>query len=196
MYKKWNILTHLFPLHPFCNPWKDQKTLRFWCFRRVQKRCIGSKWVESGKWLFLTKFLNCASISYYFVAEINFNWLKLPFWKSTKYKAKQSRIRFNCYKPSLLNSSTPSLRKTVNLPFSNFRSLHFYLTKMGYLLQWQFTKKNLNWKAQFIKVTKIIHQYGENGEILREILCYCISQFLLVFRYPKFIRLKSFPNFA
>ena len=38
------LLTHSFPMHPFSNSWKQHRK-NFWCFRRVEKRCIGNKWV-------------------------------------------------------------------------------------------------------------------------------------------------------
>ena len=40
-----NVLTHLFPMHPFSTPWKHQKTDRI-CFQGVEKGCIGDKWVK------------------------------------------------------------------------------------------------------------------------------------------------------
>ena len=37
-------LTHSFPMHPFPTPWKCKV---FWCFQRVEKRCIGNEWVKT-----------------------------------------------------------------------------------------------------------------------------------------------------
>ena len=50
------ILTHLFPMHPFSNLWKHQKTVRFSdVFRGFEERSIGNKWVkcEIFSWSFL-----------------------------------------------------------------------------------------------------------------------------------------------
>ena len=41
------LLTHLFPIHPFSTLWKTSKNRKvFWCFQRVEKWCIGIKWVD------------------------------------------------------------------------------------------------------------------------------------------------------
>ena len=64
-YNHWHILTHLFPNHPFSTfsvdihnsfsnnvpllfPLKtsENRTV-FWCFQRVEKGCIGNKWVKA-----------------------------------------------------------------------------------------------------------------------------------------------------
>ena len=44
-------LTHLLPIHHFSTPWKHPKTWRlnltvFWCFKVVEKGCIGKEWVK------------------------------------------------------------------------------------------------------------------------------------------------------
>ena len=48
-----NYLTHFSPMHPFSTPWKHQKTA-FWCFQVLEKRYIGSKWINNpqAQWLF------------------------------------------------------------------------------------------------------------------------------------------------
>ena len=41
------VLTHLFPMHPFSTAWKHQKTLQFsHVFRGKRKGYIGNKWVK------------------------------------------------------------------------------------------------------------------------------------------------------
>ena len=38
------LLSHLFPIHTFPSPEKQQKV--FWCFQQVEKGCIGKRWVK------------------------------------------------------------------------------------------------------------------------------------------------------
>ena len=40
------LLTHLFQMHPFSTSWKKSENHKiFWCFKGVEKGCIGNKWV-------------------------------------------------------------------------------------------------------------------------------------------------------
>ena len=45
LFKRLNASTHSVPMHPFFTHWKHQKTVRFSV--RVEKGCIGNKWVKS-----------------------------------------------------------------------------------------------------------------------------------------------------
>ena len=40
------VLTHLFPKHPFSIPWKHETVRVFWYFQGLEKGCIGNKWVN------------------------------------------------------------------------------------------------------------------------------------------------------
>ena len=60
------LSTHIFPMHPFSTPWKDEKTVRFSdVFGGVEKGCIGNKWVKNASVnkskLFLLKYWLCPS---------------------------------------------------------------------------------------------------------------------------------------
>ena len=46
-----DLLTRLFPMHPFLYPLKISENRKvFWCFQGAEKGCIGKKWVNSTFW--------------------------------------------------------------------------------------------------------------------------------------------------
>ena len=52
-----SLLTHLFPMHPL-NPLRTSESLTvFWCFRGVEKGCIGNKWVNTILYIRIMLFL-------------------------------------------------------------------------------------------------------------------------------------------
>ena len=77
----YRYLTHSFPMHSFCNTWKDQKTVRLSVFRGQRKSALGMNGLM-GLWIclfdltFLFSYFRVIKFSRCYNLTTNFNYFK------------------------------------------------------------------------------------------------------------------------
>ena len=77
----YRYLTHSFPMHSFCNTWKDQKTVRLSVFRGQRKSALGMNglmglWICLFNLIFLFSYFRVIKFSRCYNLTTNFNYFK------------------------------------------------------------------------------------------------------------------------
>ena len=83
----------MFTMHLFSSPWKNQKTLVFWCFSGLEKVCIGNEWVKK--------------TVYWQLLHLSIQWLIMKVGFEIKgSKPKSSVNRINLFKVLIVSSTS------------------------------------------------------------------------------------------